>query len=188
MYGFDDVLAEAAAAVSQEYFLLPVRGSDPVYRERVYCYELYHQMRCRWPEQCDYFLNGEVDKQQHPYFEGPGYLKPDFLVHVPGTNANFAAIEVKPPGAAAGDIRKDLRTLIRFQQWYERGLYLFYGVQPDEALERIAACDDNSAELGAIDLLVDSTPDTRAIELLVHSAPGTPAERVAWVVITGKSD
>ena len=166
MYGFDSVLAEAAAAVSKEYFLLPMRGSDSVYRERVYNYELYHQMRCRWREQCDYLLNGEVDKQQHPYFEGLGYPEPDFLLHVPGMHANFAAIEVESPGVAAGDNSKDLCTLIQFRQWYERGLYLVYGVQSDEALEQVTTCTDNAAELGPM-------------ELWVYSTPSMPAARVA---------
>ena len=71
MDGFDNVLAGAAAALAPEYFLLPVHRANPVYRERVYCYELYHQMRCRWPERCAFILNGELDKQQHPDFEGP---------------------------------------------------------------------------------------------------------------------
>lgn len=56
------ILQDATAAIGQEYFLLPVHGADPVYRERVYCYEIYHQMRLRWPPACIYRLNGEVDK------------------------------------------------------------------------------------------------------------------------------
>jgi len=37
------ILQDATAAIGREYFLLPIHGADPVYRERVYCYELYHQ-------------------------------------------------------------------------------------------------------------------------------------------------
>ena len=39
------ILEQATAAIASEYFRLPVWNADPVYRERVYCYELYHQMR-----------------------------------------------------------------------------------------------------------------------------------------------
>ena len=164
---FDNVLTGAAAALAPEYFLLPVHRSNPVYRERVYCYELYHQMRCRWPEGCAYVLNGEVDKQQHPDFEGPGYPKPDFLVHVPGTRENYEVIEVKPRVVAPDDIRNDIAKLIQFRDWYQRALYLLYGVGPEEARERIAACAVNAGQLCPI-------------ELWVHPVPGEPATRVAW--------
>src|SRR5262245_39939149 len=45
-----NLLALATADIDQEYFQLPIHGGGPVYRERVYCYELYHQMRRRWPD------------------------------------------------------------------------------------------------------------------------------------------
>ena len=163
---FDEIVAHAAAALAPEYFRLPVDGAGAVYRERVYCYELYHQMHVRWPEDCPYFLNGEVDKQQHPYFGDGGYPKPDFLVHVPGTGNNYAAIEVKPPGATNSDMRKDIGTLLRFRAWYQRALYLIYGVDPYEALERVAACVDKAAQLDAL-------------ELWIHPGVGAPAERIA---------
>ena len=106
MNEFTDILKQAAASIEGEYFHLPIDGGDPVYRERVYCYELYHQMRARWPESCEYFLNGEVDKGGHPYFEKLGSPKPDFIVHIPGTDNNYAVIEVKAGAAAAKDIQK----------------------------------------------------------------------------------
>ena len=59
---FTGILREATARVAPDYFLLPVHGAPSVYRERVYCYELYHQMRLLWPGDCPYRLNGEVDK------------------------------------------------------------------------------------------------------------------------------
>jgi hypothetical protein len=50
MQQLSDVLAAATAAIAQGYFRLSIHGKDiPIYRERVYCDELYHQMRCRWP-------------------------------------------------------------------------------------------------------------------------------------------
>ena len=167
MGNFDEILEHATAALAPGYFQLPVAGGDPVYRERVYCYEFYHQMRCRWPTPCDYVLNGEVDKQQHPEFADRRYPKPDFIVHVPGSHDNFAVVEVKGPGASAGAIRDDLCKLLRFAQWYQRSLYLVYGVDPGEAADRIKAGCNNKAELDAI-------------ELWVHSATGVPARKVRW--------
>ena len=167
MDGFDKILEGATVALEPEYFRLPVADGQPAYRERVYCYELYHQMRCLWPTPCEYVLNGEVDKQQHPNFADVGFPKPDFIVHVPGMHNNCAVIEVKGPNASPAGIRKDLRKLLLFREWYQRRLYLVYGVEPGEALDRIKEYAENEAELDAI-------------ELWVHWAPGTPAARVRW--------
>jgi hypothetical protein len=109
MHELDDILLQATAAISGEYFLLPVHGADPVHRERVYCYELYHQMRLRWPapEDCTYRLNGEIDKGGHPYFGSERVKpKPDLLVHVPGTGDNYAVIEVKSSRSKAKEVQK----------------------------------------------------------------------------------
>ncbi|WP_143271608.1 hypothetical protein [Bradyrhizobium mercantei] len=98
MDGLSSLLASATADIGGEYFQLPVHGGGPIYRERVYCYELYHQMRRRWPEDGPFRLSGEVDKAAHPVLSGLGasYAKPDLLVHGPGDmRRNHAIIEVK---------------------------------------------------------------------------------------------
>jgi hypothetical protein len=62
----------ASSQLGRHYFQLPVAGSDAEeaeYRERVYCYELYHRWRCHWAEGFPYSLCGEVDKQGHPLIE-----------------------------------------------------------------------------------------------------------------------
>ena len=60
---FRRLLTEASTAVGRAYFLLPVShaesGSVEQYRERVYAYELYHQLRMRWPDRWPYWLGGE---------------------------------------------------------------------------------------------------------------------------------
>jgi hypothetical protein len=65
MQELTNLLAGATAAIEPEYFRLSIHGGVPAYRERVYCYELYHQMRALWPEGCPFWLNGEVDKAAH---------------------------------------------------------------------------------------------------------------------------
>jgi hypothetical protein len=99
MKELSQILCNATAAIEGGYFHLKIDGGQPVYRERVYCYELYHQMRVLWPPECQFSLNlnGEVDKIAHPILENRGiYSKPDFLVHVPGCmSGNYAIIEVK---------------------------------------------------------------------------------------------
>ncbi len=157
-----DILQQATAAIGREYFLLPIHGADPVRRERVYCYELYHQMRLRWPgpESQPYRLNGEVDKGRHPYFRNlRGKPKPDFLVHVPGVGDNHAVIEVKSARATVREIRKDLASLCRFGNFgYRRAIYLVYGAEA--VLVRIQRC--------AGDLAVP-------IEVWFHPDAGAPA-------------
>ena len=163
---FTELLTQATASIRQEYFHLPIAGGDPVYRERVYCYELYHQMRALWPKHCEYFLNGEVDKGGHPYFQELGSPKPDFIVHVPGTDENYAAIEVKAGEATIKEIRKDITTLRTFRDLgYQRALYLFYGCDPDTARNRIAGA-------------VEDPGDLDAFELWIHHTVGEPAVKV----------
>src|SRR5689334_16425882 len=107
---FERKLAEACGRIGPEYFQLPVADADSVYRERVYCYELYHQLRSEWGD-LPFSLSGEVDKARHPYFRGGPYSrsKPDLLVHQPGNmEGNLACVEVKPCTGAAGEFSDDL--------------------------------------------------------------------------------
>lgn len=72
---FRHILTIATERVGEQYFLLPVADQDggaPIiqYRERVYSYELYHQLRLAWPT-WGYSLGGEVDKRNHPVIHGP---------------------------------------------------------------------------------------------------------------------
>ena len=126
-----DILKKATEAIKGEYFLLSLDGGDPVYRERLYCYELYHQMRCLWPH-TDFYLNGEVDKAAHPILKqwGADRKKPDFLVHTPGSMAgNNTIIEVKHIESSGDKILKDLETLTLFvtKVGYKRAILLFFG-------------------------------------------------------------
>lgn len=166
MEQFTEILENATANIPAEYFLLPLHGADPIYRERVYCYELYHQLRCQWPEETPYRLNGEVDKRNHPYFQNEEQPKPDLLVHHPGMGDNFAAVEVKPVGAANRDIRKDLLTLTLLAQraGYRRLVYLIYGEGADRDVGRVSR---SAAHLEGMPL--------PRIELWTHPAAGVSA-------------
>lgn len=162
------ILERATAAIEPGYFQLSIHGGMPVYRERVYCYELYHQMRLLWPHGCAFYLNGEVDKAAHPILmklHADGY-KPDFLVHQPGNMAgNHAVMEVKSARAAPGGFVKDLKTLALFRSavGYQRAIYLIYGNEIDDQLvDRIAR---GAAKAGL------AVP----IELWLHVNAGEPA-------------
>lgn len=161
------IIEAATAEIEHRYFALPIHGGDPIYRERVYCYELYHQMRCLWPKNCAYWLNGEVDKSGHPIMTPHvGGVKPDFLVHMPGDMAgNHAVIEVKPATAAAGGITKDIATLSSFKTaGYDRAIYLIFGSQADRPI-------------GQIDVALKQAPIFPEIEVWAHYDAGTAAIR-----------
>lgn len=87
------------------------------FRERVYCYELYHQLRLALPANFLYTLQGEVDKMGHPIITGG--VKPDFILHKSGTmNDNFLVIEVKPlNNTRSRQIKKGFR--------YSNGIFRF---------------------------------------------------------------
>lgn len=168
MLELDAILEAATDAVEQDYFLLPIDGGDAIYRERVYCYELYHQLRSRWPEGCEYVLNGEVDKRGHQLLAefGADNAVPDFLVHKPGDNSmNHAIIEVKSQEVTPAGCLADLAKLKRFMANgvdYTRGIFLIYGRSARQALEN--AMQSRQFDAGEV-------------ELWLHEKAGFPAKR-----------
>ena len=167
MNELNDLLAWATAAIEDRYFLLPQAEQKPAYRERVYCYELYHQLRRIWPKPCAYTLNGEVDKAGHGLLRkvNADRLKPDFLVHIPGDmNGNFAVMEVKPRTASEAGIAKDLATLRRFTMkvGYQRGIYLIYGHSATARAERALA-------------MLEAHESAKLVQVWVHLEPGASA-------------
>jgi hypothetical protein len=141
---FTEALAEATRNIGERYFRLAVAGSPiPMVRERVYCYELYHQLRLCLPsdQTFPYTLHGEVDKSKHPFiYELIGRKIPDFIVHIPGLmgrDANLVVVEVKPCGVDIETIEKDIITLRQFleEAEYYAAISLVYG-EDKEALVR----------------------------------------------------
>jgi hypothetical protein len=61
---FTRCLGESIKAIKKCYFQVEVNEQEPMWRERVYCYELYHQLRCRMEKLkfSNYTLHGEIDK------------------------------------------------------------------------------------------------------------------------------
>jgi hypothetical protein len=162
------VLENATRAIAQPYFQLPIHGGPAVYRERVYCYELYHQMRCLWPQNTPFILNGEVDKRGHPLLADRlnRLSQPDLLVHGPGDmNRNHAIIEVKSATVRRRGILKDLLTLTDFvmRAEYQRAIYVIYGTEAGVAL--VEEIQMRAAELNEI----------ASIEVWQHRCLGEPA-------------
>ena len=135
-------LIKAAENMDAHYFQLPIaEGDEPKYRERVYCYELYHQLRCILGDSFPYKLCGEVDKAGHPIIRKA--KKPDFIIHQPGNmEHNLAVIEVKPVTVKdrLDKLRKDLETLKYFlnnEPRYYRAIMLIYGCDNDDLPKNI---------------------------------------------------
>lgn len=136
----------------KHYFKIRVADSEKlIFRERVYCYELYHQLRLVIG---DIFLpcklDGEVDKASHPNIENAcGKKKPDFIVHKPGDMKNLVVIEVKP--VTVGDsqeLKDDLKKLKCFltKAKYHWGIMLIYGDGhldlPKEIVNEVETCHE----------------------------------------------
>lgn len=171
-------LLSASENLEELYFRVPVfdassvnRERRRIYRERVYCYELYHQWRCRWERRFRYSLNGELDKQGHSVIKDG--VKPDFLVHIPGGMKNLLALEVKTKLACRNDMIKDLRKLTRLRRGpaeYYASYFLIYGVCQEE-------WPDLSKELQELDKSKDFVKYTKC---LIHSHAGQRAAFVPW--------
>jgi hypothetical protein len=173
------LLAKASAAISQNYFMLPVAhyaGEEPLvqYRERVYAYELYHQLRVLWPD-WKYSLAGEVDKSGHPVIRG-GELdkaKPDLLIHVPGQmDGNLLVVEIKASPSAPppdhGPLQRDLKKLCAFRKiGYAGAVFLVFGDSVDRVRE---AARREQVAIGRLE----------EIGLWHHARPNEPAKAVQW--------
>jgi hypothetical protein len=169
---FLDVLLNATRNIGIDYFqVLVAGGEDPIYRERVYCYELYHCIRELMGGNFYYQLDGELDKAGHPLIHKyVGSVKPDFLVHWHGEmNKNLVVVEVKPINAATGGIDKDITTLCNFLKFahYYRAIYLIYGED-----------DDIDKFLGVVKEKVTAVPES-SFYFLWHKQYGNAAE-IIW--------
>jgi len=166
-------LKEATSKVGFDYFRLPIDGlPDGVFRERVYCYELYHQLRTLIPHSFGYSLGGEVDKSAHPVIKALGVRDtvPDLLVHRPGYMAgNLVIVEVKPTKRDTRAIQSDITKMSRFIETanYVKGAMLLYG--PDEA--RVTDVAQNPGRsVVALDQMA----------LLWHRSAGESARQIPW--------
>lgn len=189
---FTLLLQQATSMIPHNYMQLPVAGKEqPDYRERVYCYELYHCLRAIMEKEenkvfSDYMLCGETDKSGHPLIRGNDldYAKPDFIVHQPGEmNYNLVVIEVKSINAIDSGIKKDLKHLTSFVKHaeYHRAIYLIYceGLYFDRKnrdlfnhIRQYASLLERKCNKSTIDLDM--------IDLLWHRESGSPAEKWPW--------
>lgn len=123
-----DAIKQATRNIEGRYFNLPVAQAAPIKRERVYCYELYHQLRLALGEG-PLTLTAEPDKRGNPDFGHRSAPNPDLILHLPGVHQyNTAVIEVEcRPGRS--HLEKDLKTLKLMQsKGYSNLILLLFGI------------------------------------------------------------
>ena len=121
--------------VGDEYYRLTTTYKPlGIVRERVFCYELYHQMRLIQSQigLTDIQIHGEIDKSGHFEFDEDAQKNPDFVFHVPGMmegNAIVVEVKGKLEGTYQDGICKDIGTLSKFtnrKHYYQLGLLIIY--------------------------------------------------------------
>ncbi len=133
-------ICKAGVQVTQNYFKLETTYEPSgIVRERVFCYELYHQLRLVLGDNHKLTLNGEIDKRGHRDFREEDMKNPDFVFHIPGQHeGNTVIFEVKGNLDTDGII-KDFETMTTFvsNYKYKAGVFLLYNHTLSELLHRL---------------------------------------------------
>ena len=143
MNGIIPYIQKATGRIKMEYFSVARKDAETIYRERVYCYELYHQLRNIMGEGNTFLLHGELDKAGHKVFDKTDMKrsKPDLLFHIPGSdNSNKGVVEVKScsPGARTKKFEQDVIQLANFvNHGYCKAVFLVYGGSEKQLNQKI---------------------------------------------------
>lgn len=146
MEKYFDIIIEALDRVEHQYYKLETTYEPTgIVRERVFCYELYHQIRCIQTERKEtrLSLNGEIDKRGHITFDIDDRKNPDFVFHIPGEMiGNTFVIEVKgtiEKITYINELIKDFHTLTLFVSKYEykMGIFILYNHTLTEFIEKL---------------------------------------------------
>jgi hypothetical protein len=146
-------ICDALNKMKQPYFNLKTTYEpNGIVRERVFCYELYHQMRKILGDNGKLTLNGEIDKRGHIDFQEEDRKNPDFVFHIPGNfYGNTIVCEVK--GKINEEIKKDFQTLLMFinNYSYQVGIFILYNhnreklikefIETNKDLKKSNGCD-----------------------------------------------
>ena len=171
---FLNALLNATSEIQERYFRLPVAYKDYVFRERAYCYELYHQLRQLLQDDFPYILSGEINKAGHPLISpNCGEIIPDFLVHNPGSmgpDDNLVICEVKTIQRAnfnneGKDLLKDMNTIgcmTSIKNGYYKGIILIFGSNYGEKKSEIVKVYKKKNNIDNVLLLYHDNPMQRA--------------------------
>lgn len=162
-----DIIKNALTQIAPEFFRIPTTYSpEGIVRERVFCYELYHQLRINIVNERFMSIHGEIDKRGHRDFTSEDQRNPDFVFHIPGTHeSNTLVVEVKGSLNSIDGMVKDFNTLLSFvsNYGYAAGIFILYNHTIEELLSRIG------------DVLVDmrKSPISSQIHLLIIDRPNS---------------
>ena len=143
---FIQLIRDALENVGDEYYKLTTTYRTlGVVRERIFCYELYHQMRLIQSTRglTDIQIHGEIDKSGHVGFDRNARKNPDFVFHIPGMmqgNAIVVEVKGKIEGNYQEGVYKDIVTLSKFtdnKHYYHSGVLIIYNYTYDEFLRKI---------------------------------------------------
>ena len=143
---FVEMIEDSLENVGDEYYKITTTyESSGIVRERVFCYELYHQMRLVQSARglTDVQIHGEIDKSGHVAFDRNARKNPDFVFHIPGMmqgNAIVVEVKGKLEGTYQEGVYKDIVTLSKFtnnKHYYHSGILIIYNYTYDEFLHSI---------------------------------------------------
>lgn len=147
----------AMSNIANDYWMVQTAEGDEKVRERVFCYELYHQMRLLqelpkygFPQMSELTIAGELLKRGFVGFKSEDgntdeQKCPDFIFHVPKEHENNAIVmEVKGrtnSNSYKQGIYNDFKTINAFiksrKLYYQAGVFLLYGHTQQEAIRVI---------------------------------------------------
>lgn len=137
-----DVIKNGLNNVEKNYYQINIAcESASIIRERVFCYELYHQIRkIIEMKKISFSLNGEIDKRGHRKINESNRKNPDFVFHEPGTmDNNIMVIEVKGK-IYYNKCLDDFDKLVCFVEKYnyKLGIFILYNHSFSELYKKIA--------------------------------------------------
>ncbi len=126
---------------SEYYSIKTTYDTDGIVRERVFCYELYHQFRTLTGDDYPYAFHGELDKRGHSEIYRLHQKTPDFLIHKPGSmEYNKVIIEVK--GIIRNrDVIVDIKKIHSYltKVKYKYGVFLLFNHSFEDLQENISS-------------------------------------------------
>ncbi|SNR73689.1 hypothetical protein [Flavobacterium sp. ov086] len=133
---FHDVIKDSLCNVEKKYIEQITVTSRTKYNERVFCYELYHQLRRKSEEFKNLTISGEAVKSEFQFKNLGKNKTPDILIHNFGTiENNEVVIEVKTSKnkqSVLQGLKKDILVLDLFTDNttlkidYKLGLYIVF--------------------------------------------------------------
>lgn len=142
---FNQPLAEALEAIRPNYFEIKVqmvKGIRKKICERMFSYELYHQLRLKLRDIDPWQLSPELSKRGNDIMNTSKI--PDLLLHQPGNKKrNLYVIEIKSITGSLAGFKKDSETLKHFiDNKYVQGFFIIFGKRPykrtkDDGMSRL---------------------------------------------------